>query len=93
MNALIQNGVNINLVDGDEQTALHIAAANGKMFFFQQDFQAYFFSNIPIFVCIDSGNEKIVRLLLRYGAKVNSVDNYGWHALMMAAENGIHSSS
>lgn len=43
MNALIQNGVNINLVDGDEQTALHIAAANGKMFFFQQDFQAYFF--------------------------------------------------
>lgn len=92
MNALIQNGVNINLMDGDEQTALHIAAANGKNFC-SSKISSVIFSNFPIFVCIDLGNEKIVRLLLRYGAKVNSVDNYGWHALMMAAENGIHSSS
>lgn len=28
---LINNGANINLVDNDEQTALHVAAANGNI--------------------------------------------------------------
>lgn len=88
VNALIQNGANINLVDGDEQTALHVAAANGKRNFLLREIPRIAF-NFLIIMFINSGNDKVVSSLLRYGANVSSVDNYGWTALMIASENGI----
>jgi len=42
----------------------------------------------PLYLTATKGHDKVIKLLLRYGANVNAIGNQGWTALHVASANG-----
>lgn len=81
---LIGSGADLNLGDNNWKTALHLAVSNGSLNVLNANNDAH----NQKFILIYLGNEKIVALLIKSGAKLNQKDKYGCTPLMRTGEYG-----
>ncbi|KAM5476807.1 hypothetical protein MauCBS54593_000077 [Microsporum audouinii] len=93
--SLLENGANVNAMDGFKQTALHFVARNGfhtsaKALLKQRAMPSPAASDgsTPLSWAASNGHEDIVKLLLEYNINPNCRDNAGRTPLSWAAGNG-----
>ncbi|KAM5431580.1 hypothetical protein McaMca56_004680 [Microsporum canis] len=93
--SLLENGANVNAMDGFKQTALHFVARNGfhtsaKALLKQRAMPSPAASDgsTPLSWAASNGHEDIVKLLLKYNVDPNCRDNAGRTPLSWAAGNG-----
>lgn len=74
---LLENGANVNAIDKDQNTPLHLAAAKGDSYFISKSLllseKEYFLSFVIIELLLYLGKNKyIVKQLIKAGASVNA---------------------
>ena len=94
---LIENGAKVDGITQDERSPTHIAAAYGRTYTLQQLIQKGN-ANIhaqtnkegyaPIHFASLYGHDRMVDLILRFGADVNLVSHSGWTPIHLAAKYG-----
>lgn len=83
---LIQNGIDVNKMDHNNQTALHRAALRGNC---TNWFSTCVFRSSQIrFI---AGKKRVADLLVKNNATIDVVDIEGQTPLKLAANKGIHS--
>jgi len=92
---LLDAGVDVSAKDGDDRTALHIAAEYGHEAVARllldrgADVSAKDGDGrTALHIAAQNGHEAVARLLLDRGADVSAKNGYGWTALHIAAQNG-----
>lgn len=82
---LIRNGVDVNHMDINNQTALHRAASQGNIWSLNRSEQNLILSLINGFV---AGKKRVTDLLVKHGAMIDVVDNDGQTPLNLAVKKG-----
>lgn len=92
---LLENGANIDAVDKNGKTALHLSAINGKVEILKLLLE--YGANIDacdnlyitaLHYSVDNGHFKISNLLLSFGANIDAVDGYGLTAFHYSVDKG-----
>ena len=87
--ALIEHGATVNVEDEHKMTPLHYAAKDGRSF---AHVTVNSFTDIHFFIRaslnIVSGRDKIVRCLIKFGAKVDAKDKFKRTPLAVAIQKG-----
>lgn len=94
--ALIQEGIDVNSAQGDGNTALHWAAFRRDLQMAKLLLEAGASTDVktrlgemsPLFMAARNGDAAMLNLLLEHGAEVNAVSSNGTIPLMMAAASG-----
>jgi ankyrin repeat protein len=94
--ALIDQGVDVTVADGDGSTALHWAASYGDLDLTQRLLKAG--ANVkaatrigaatPLLMAARNGNDAVIRALLQAGGNAKDANGNGTTALMFAAASG-----